>query len=235
MARLVDPEPLDVGPVEHLEQPRLPRHLRRPLQRLEGDVPRARLRPGHRDHLGERQADPGDHHRPALDAAQPVDPLLEPLGPHDVVERVAPRPVAEPVDRHRPGRGGQPAGVRRRVALVGPELVEVVVAGDHVERARRVGGRPAARGARERRRRPGRGQQRRGREPGGAGQELPPPEIRRLRRHVRIPEPRHASPSPACRCDCHFGPPSARVTPTRGKVLVRTPAPPPVDPDPPPP
>ena len=42
------------------------------------------------------------------------------------------------VDLHLPGLGPKPAGLCRRIRLVGAELVEVVVAGDLVELVRRI-------------------------------------------------------------------------------------------------
>jgi hypothetical protein len=84
--------------------------------------------------VAERHADPGHHHRPRLDAAQPVDPLFELVRLDQVVELVVGRLVAVPVHLHRPRPGGQTPPMPLRVALVAPELVEVVVAGDLLER-----------------------------------------------------------------------------------------------------
>src|SRR5690606_39916649 len=120
--RVVEHRSLDIGPVELLKEAALARYILWAHQGLEGDV--ARTGPGFRpgEDVGEREADPGDHHRPALDAAQPVDALLEPRGRHEILERIGARAADQSVDDHRPWLGGQRSSMRLRIPLVDAEL-----------------------------------------------------------------------------------------------------------------
>jgi len=122
------------------EEPRLLRgKLRGVLQGREFDVLRGarRLRAPEQD--GQRVADPRDHHRPALDAAERVDALLERRRLQHVVEIQPLRLGHEAVDDHRPRPGPERMGEPHGIALVGAELVEVVVAGDVLERVLLLG------------------------------------------------------------------------------------------------
>ena len=124
----VQPQPLDVRPVEHGLP--LAGHLPGVEQRGELDEPGPGVRLGPVDQRPKREPDPRNHHRPAFDAAQAVDALLEGLRLHQVIEREVPLPAALAVHpngpRTRPKRPGIPRGRR----LVGSELVEVVVGRD---------------------------------------------------------------------------------------------------------
>ena len=183
MHRLVEPQALHVGPRQRLEQAALARHLGRPHQRLEGDVLGAALRLDALEHFGQRHADPGDHHRPAFHAAHAVDALLELGGLDQVVEVVVGRLADEAVDLDRPGLGLERVRVLGGIALVGAELVEVVVAGDVLEgRQRLVGGGERALGRLQRGSLgacSGKGRRQAGAEPqcGSAGEELPAAQI----------------------------------------------------------
>ena len=127
MHRLVQAQPFDVGPVEH----------RRALARASASGRSSVVNSTNfafavgstaLEQVAEREADPRNHHRPALDAAEPVDALLERVRLDEVVDVVTCRAC-----RLRPRRDGPRArscsdcGVSRRVVLVGAELVEVVV------------------------------------------------------------------------------------------------------------
>ena len=125
MLRLVHPKPFHIRPLEHGR--RLARHLGRPEQRGELDERRLCRRLSPLDDLRERDANPGDHHRPRLDAAQTIDALLELNGLDEVLEMVVRRLVAEAIDLDGPGAGLQRSAIRVRIALAGAELVEVVV------------------------------------------------------------------------------------------------------------
>ena len=128
MHRLVHAQRLDIGPVEHVRA--LPGHLLQVHQRREFDELRARARLQPLDEVAERESDPGDDHRPGLDAAQPIDALLERMRLQEVLERVAALALAFAVDDHGPGPWAQAAGIAGRVVLARAELVEVVVTGD---------------------------------------------------------------------------------------------------------
>jgi hypothetical protein len=75
-----------------------------------------------------RIADPGNHHRPALDAAQAVHALFERGQLEQAVDVERHRLLDFALDAHRPGTGLEGVGVFGRIGLVGTELVEVVVA-----------------------------------------------------------------------------------------------------------
>jgi hypothetical protein len=92
------------------------------------------------DQVGQRITDPGDHHRPALDAAQAVDALFQRRQLGQLVDVQRQRLLDFAVDLHGPGTGAQGAGVLGRIGLVGAELVEVVVVGRVLERGQRLGG-----------------------------------------------------------------------------------------------
>src|SRR2546426_7415806 len=138
MHRLVDAEPFDVGPVE--DATLLPGHLLRVEERGEGDVLGARRRLDPTEEIAEGEAEPGDDHRPGLDAAHAVDALLEREPAEQLVQVDDLWFLHLAVDAHSPGPGPQRARQLGRVALVGAELVEVVVGGHvAVRRARLVG------------------------------------------------------------------------------------------------
>ena len=136
MRGFVETQALDVRPIECLEKAALPRHLARPFQRLEGDELGAGLRLGTLDHVGERKADPGDDHRPALDAAMAINALLEREGLDKIFERIIGRLGDEAVDPQAPGLCGELMGLLLRIVLIGAELVIVVVA-RHISECRR--------------------------------------------------------------------------------------------------
>ncbi len=125
---LVHAQGFDVRPLQHRRA--LPGHLLRIVERREADE--FRLRGGFepRQQVREREPHPGNDHRPGLDTPEAVDPLLERMRLDHVLEREPAFDLGFAVDRDGPGRGVQGAGVACGVVLVGPELVEVVVAGD---------------------------------------------------------------------------------------------------------
>ena len=137
MARLIQTQPLTIGPVERAGF--LGAHLRRAEERFEGHILRLRLHPHPVQKVRKRKADPGHDHRPGLDTAETVDAFLKRYALEDVVQPVIPRPVDQPVDLDAPGIGGQRTGIFRRVALAKAELVEIVIAGDVFQIGRRVG------------------------------------------------------------------------------------------------
>ncbi len=127
MVGLVDAQALHIRPVQHAAADA--RHLLLVGQRDELDILGVAGRLDLLDDLGEGVADPRDHHRPALDAAQAVDPLLQRRQLEQRVQVQGHRLFHLALDAHRPRPWLERAGVLRRVALVGAELVEVVVAG----------------------------------------------------------------------------------------------------------
>ena len=139
MLRLVEAQALAIGPLEH----RIPqaRHLAGPLHGRELDEFRLGRGLHHLEQVAKREADPRNHHRPRFDAAQAIDPLLEREALEQILERVVAGLADLAVDLHRPGRRLELAAVGLRVALVGAELVEVVVAGDVLERVELLAGR----------------------------------------------------------------------------------------------
>jgi hypothetical protein len=80
--------------------------------------------------IGQREADPRNYHRPALDAPMAVDALLERLPFQDVLEIHRALLGALAVDGHGPRRGLEVARELGRLILVSTELVVVVVCGD---------------------------------------------------------------------------------------------------------
>src|SRR5207248_1281371 len=82
--RLVDPQSLDVRPVEH---PRaLSRHLRRIIQRRELHVLGAGGGFEARQQVAQGKADPRHHERPRLDAAESIDAFLERLSLEQILK-----------------------------------------------------------------------------------------------------------------------------------------------------
>ncbi len=205
MARLVHAQALDIGEVHH---PRAhPGHNVRDHGRLQPDVGRFGTDPDPVQHVGQLHPVPGDHHRPRLDAPEPVDPVLRIEPPHQIGKRVGPGVVHHPVDLDRPGLKLHRAGIVGGVGLAHAELVEVIVGRDllvgvqleAVLREARLRGR-APRGDRAQRR-------------AARGDDLSPVQPRRLRRHVRVPQivpppMRHRSPPPSL---------SYRTSPHRGQ------------------
>ena len=96
-----------------------------------------------RHEVPEREADPGNHHRPGFHAAQAVDTLLERVGAEQVLQREPARLLAFAIDEDRPGPGPQPVRMLGGIGLVRAELVEVVVAGHLGQRIALLAGRVA--------------------------------------------------------------------------------------------
>ena len=65
-------------------------HLFGVQQRLEGNELGVRFDPDPVDDIAQGNADPGNDHGPGLDAAQPVDPLLQLVGTDQVLEIIDP-------------------------------------------------------------------------------------------------------------------------------------------------
>eukprot|EP01136_Pigoraptor_vietnamica_P026027 Opistho-1_new@80615 len=123
---LVDAQALDIGPVERAAAQA--RHLGLVGQGHELDEPGLAGGLDAFDEFGQGVADPGDHHGPALDAAQAVDALLQGAELEQAVDVEDARLADLALDADRPGPGLQGVGRAHRVALVGAELVVVVVA-----------------------------------------------------------------------------------------------------------
>src|SRR5262249_9661163 len=73
---LIEPQPLDIGPWQRLEDAPLPRHFRGTHQRLKSDGLGAALRLHTLKHACKWHADPRNNHRPALNTPQTVNALL---------------------------------------------------------------------------------------------------------------------------------------------------------------
>ena len=128
MHRLVDPQTFDVGPVEN--GPMLAAHLVGAEYGSKRDVLRLRGRGESRQHVRQGDSDPRNHHRPRLHAPQPIDVFLQAVGLHDVLVVVLARLPALSEHLDLPGLRGEIPRVAGGIALVRPELVEVVVARD---------------------------------------------------------------------------------------------------------
>src|SRR2546428_2994412 len=140
--RLVEAQSLRVRPVEpaaETEEPGLLRgELLGVLEGRELDVLRLARGLGALEYHRQRVADPRDDHRPRLHAAQRVDALLERRGLEELVDVEALWLGHEPVDDDRPRPGTEGVAAPRGIALVGAELVEVVVGGRALVLGRRV-------------------------------------------------------------------------------------------------
>src|SRR5262249_5828934 len=123
MHRFVEPQAFDIGPLENREKRSLVRHLVGPQQGLQGDVLGAAQRLDSLEKLGERKADPRDHHRPALDAAVAVNPLLERHRLDYILQRVVGGPGDKPVDLHLPWLGREGVSIGSGIALVNAKLI----------------------------------------------------------------------------------------------------------------
>src|SRR5207342_199974 len=128
MHGLVDAQALAVGPVQRTVS--LTGHLLVVLERGEGDVLRLGVGFEATEHLRQRHAQPWNHHRPTLDAAQAIDAFFGRGALEQVVQRHDARLRALAAYRHAPWLQPQRAAGARRVALAGAEFVEVVVGGD---------------------------------------------------------------------------------------------------------
>jgi hypothetical protein len=85
------------------------------------------------DEFGERVADPGNDHAPALDAAEAVGAVFERVQLEQGVDVEGLGGLTRPVTLTVQGRVGRHACVLGGVGFVGAELVEVVVVGDVLE------------------------------------------------------------------------------------------------------
>src|SRR6185503_4296692 len=85
---------------------------------------------GRRQQLAERKAGPWDDHRPTLDAAVAVDPLLLRELLQQILDRVGLRLVDHPADFYRPRRGLEALRQVGHALFFGGELVIVVVPGN---------------------------------------------------------------------------------------------------------
>ena len=146
MHGLVHPKRFDVRIIQHAAADT--GHLLRPVDGGELDELRLAGRLEAFEQVREREAVPRDHHRPALDAAHPVDALFERMRLEDVFERVCSRLRAQAFDGDAPGRRLERAALPDGVALVRSELVVVRVGRDGLLRRRRVRGRGHPRRAR---------------------------------------------------------------------------------------
>ena len=86
------------------------------------------------DDAGQRDADPGDHHRPPFDAPEAVDPFLQLNRFDQILEMVVSWLVAQTVDLDLPWTRLQRAAKSLGIVLARPELEEIVVTGDLIER-----------------------------------------------------------------------------------------------------
>ena len=175
MAGLVEAQAFGVGPVEHAAGHRGPVVVRDELHVLGAALGLDEL-----EQAAQRNAHPRDHHRPALHAAHPVDALLGRHQLQQLVDAEAARLVHQALDAQRPRRGLEPVDVFGGVALVGAELVEIVVGGHRAAAGGGFGGaqRAGGEGAEGRRRVGGGHGQRRGRgEAAGLGEEVAPASV----------------------------------------------------------
>ena len=126
MHRLVHAQTLTVRPVQYRTP--LAGHLLCIHQGLEGHVVGlgGGLETG--EQVTQREPDPGHDHRPCLDAAQAVDPLLLRKSLQDVLDPDLSRCLAFAIDNDIPGSGLQRVRIACRILLAGTELVEIVVA-----------------------------------------------------------------------------------------------------------
>src|SRR5262249_57503638 len=127
---------LDIRPNEGVEEAALARDLGRTPQRLKRDELSVSLRLGTLDHIRKREANPGDHHRPTLDAAMAINALLEREGLDEIIERIIGRLVDETVNLQGPGFSGEGMGILAGVAFTGAKFVIVVVTRHIFERRR---------------------------------------------------------------------------------------------------
>ncbi|CTQ48884.1 hypothetical protein JDO7802_00892 [Jannaschia donghaensis] len=128
MHRFVQTQTLSVGPIEDRVIHGL--HDIGQHRGFEGDELRVRLHAHLRQQFVELEPVPRDDHRPCLDAAETVYPLLRRDVPDQVSQLIVARVVDKAVDLHGPWLRLHRAGVLCRIALARSEFVEVVVAGN---------------------------------------------------------------------------------------------------------
>jgi hypothetical protein len=133
-----DGQSFAVRPLEH--RPPLAGHAHGIVQRLERNVLGLRGRLVVLHHVGKRNSDPRDHHRPGFDATHPVDALLEVERFDEVVEMERAGLLGMTVDRDAPGPWLEILRVLGRVILGRAEFPEIVVSGYVVEAGRRLVG-----------------------------------------------------------------------------------------------
>ena len=109
------------------------RHLRSVGQRDELHVLGVRRRLESLQEIAELETDPRDHHRPRLDAAVPIDALLERVRLQDVLERKRARLLAASPLTCTDHGDVFSVCASGRIALAGAELVVLVVSRDVLE------------------------------------------------------------------------------------------------------
>ena len=138
MQGFIQAQAFGIGPIQHARANT--GHLPGIGQRHELDVLRAALRLDALDERRQRVAHPGNHHRPALHAAQAVDTLFHRGQLEQGIKVKGARFVDQALYLNRPRSGLERVCPRCRVGLAGAEFVEVVVLGDVLVRRELFGG-----------------------------------------------------------------------------------------------
>src|SRR5207249_3905334 len=137
--RFVDAKTLRVRPSQKRRKSEaLSRHFRWTNHRGEFDELCCAGRLKALQQFAERKPDPRNHHRPALDAAMPINTLLEIMWFENVFQEKDARLGAVAVDSNRPRSRLEIPGVFRWIGFVTAEFVEVVEARDRLVRIWRV-------------------------------------------------------------------------------------------------
>src|SRR5690606_39350441 len=82
------------------------------------------------DEVGQGEAYPWNNHRPTLDTAQTINPLLKIMRLEDILQRIHARLGDLTFNGDRPGIDLHVAGVGLGISLVGAELIKIVIRGD---------------------------------------------------------------------------------------------------------
>ena len=139
MQRFIQPQPLHVRVSEPAaDKPIfLPGHLIRGIEGFEGHIARVAGGLHQRQQLMQREADPGDHHRPGFHAAHTVNTLFQREAFGQIVMVKGQRLRHLTADGQRPGIGAQATRVRRRIGFIEAEFIKVIVVGDFIFRSKR--------------------------------------------------------------------------------------------------
>src|SRR5690606_27854163 len=127
MHRLIHSKRFDIGPIDQRKVATHAWHLLRSGQGFESDILRSGGWLETPDQFGQREAEPGNDHRPGFDATQAIDTLLELARSEQFLHRILPRTLDFAIHHDGPGLDNHARSISCRIPLARAELVKIVV------------------------------------------------------------------------------------------------------------